>query len=46
MAPTSEWLFVSGVPRRSPEIVPDFQDLRNHNSLLRPPIGMRSEANL
>jgi len=48
MAPTSEWLFVPGLPRRSLEIVPVWTlgALHNHNSLLRPLIEMRSKANL
>jgi len=47
-APTSEWLFVPGLPRRSPETVPVWipETLHDHNSLLRPPIGMSSEAKL
>ncbi len=46
-APTSEWHFFSGLPRRSPETVPvwTFGTLVTHNSLLRPPIGMRSREN-
>ncbi len=47
-APTSQWHFFSGLPRRSPEIVPVWTPgtLEAHNSLLRPPIIMRSEENL
>jgi len=47
-APTSEWLFVPGLPRRSPETVPVWtpETLHDHNFLLRPPIGMSSEAKL
>jgi len=43
---TSEWHFFPGLPRRSPEIVPDWTPriLGIHNFLLKPPIGMRSEA--
>ncbi len=46
--PTSEWFFVPGLPRRSPEIVPVWTPgtLGAYNSQLRPPIGMRSEATL
>ncbi len=46
--PTSEWLFVPGLPRRSPETVPiwTLESLRVHNFLFRPSIGMRSKANL
>jgi hypothetical protein len=48
VAPTSEWLFVPRLPRGSLEIVPVWTlgTLHDHNSLLRPPIGMRSKANL
>ncbi len=47
-APTSEWLFVLGFPRKSPKTIPvwTFGTLRNHNSLPRPLIKMRSETNL
>ncbi len=47
-APTSEWLFVPGLPRRSPKIVPVWTpgNLGAHNSQLRPLIGIRSKANL
>ncbi len=47
-APTSKWLFVPRLPRRSPETVPVWTPatLRAYNFLLRPPIGVRSEANL
>ncbi len=45
---TSEWLFIPGLPRRSPKTVPIWTPgtLQVHNSLLRPSIGMRSKANL
>ncbi len=48
VAPTSEWLFVLGLPRRSPEIVPVWTPatLREHKFQLRPPIVMMSKANL
>jgi hypothetical protein len=41
MAPTSEWLFVSGLPKRSLKIVPvwTFKTLGAHNSQMKPPIG-------
>ncbi len=47
-APTSEWHFFPGLPRRSPEIVPIWTPgiLVVHNSLLKPSIEMRSEASL
>ncbi len=47
-APTSEWLFVLGFPRRSPEITMVWTPaiLRDYNSLLRPPIGTRYKSNL
>jgi len=40
--------FVPGLPRRSPETIPvwTLETLQDHNSLLRPPIGMKSKANL
>ncbi len=40
--------FVPRLPRRSPETVPVWtpSTLRRHNSLPRPPIGMRSQAKL
>ncbi len=48
IAPTSKWHFFPGFPRRGPETIrvwtPDA--LVAHNSLLKPPIRMRSEANL
>ncbi len=46
--PTSEWLVVPGLPRRSPETVMVWtpKTLGAHNSQLRPPIGMRFKANL
>jgi len=39
-------IFFSRLPRRSPETVPSWtpETLGIHNFLLRPPIGMRSEA--
>ncbi len=42
MAPTSEWLFVPGLPRRSLETVPvwTLETLKAHNSQLRPLIRM------
>jgi len=45
VAPTSEWLFVPRLPRKNPESVPVWTPgtLWVHNSLLRPPIGMRSK---
>jgi hypothetical protein len=48
MRPTSEWLFVPGLPRRSPKTIPiwTLKTLGAHNSKLRPPIGMRYEAKL
>jgi hypothetical protein len=44
-APTSRWLFVPGLPKRSPETVLVWAPgtLRSHNSLFRPPIGMKSK---
>ncbi len=48
MAPTSEWFFIPGLPRRSPEtvLVWTFATLQDYNFLFKPLIGMRSEANL
>jgi hypothetical protein len=48
VAPTSEWFFFLGLPRRSPETVPVWTlgTLGVHNSLFKPPIKMKSEANL
>jgi hypothetical protein len=45
-APTSEWHFFPGLPSRSLEIVSIWtpRTLGIHNSLLRPPIGMRFET--
>jgi len=45
IAPTSEWLFVPGLPRRNPETVLVWTPgiLQSYNSLLKPPIGMRYE---
>ncbi len=47
-APTSEWLFVSGLPRKSPKIVSIWTTttLQAYNFLIKPPIGVRFEANL
>ncbi len=47
-APTSEWLFVPGLPRRSPEIVSIWtpKTLGVHNSFLRPLIEMKFKAKL
>ncbi len=46
--PTSEWLFVPGLSKRSPEIVPVWTlgTLGAHNSQFIPPIGMRTEVKL
>jgi len=46
--PTSEWLFLLGLPRRSLETISVWtpRTLQGHNSLLIPLIGMRSKANL
>jgi hypothetical protein len=46
-APTSKLIFVPGLPKGSPETtkVWIFATLWDYNSLLRPPIGMRFEAN-
>ncbi len=48
MAPTSKWLFVLELPRRNFETAKVWTPttLRDYNSLLRPPIVMRSEAML
>jgi hypothetical protein len=48
VAPTSKWFFVLGLPRRSPETIPAWTPttLQAYNFLLRPSIGVRSEANL
>ncbi len=45
-APTSEWHFFPGLPRRSPETVMVWTPgtLATHNSLLKLPIGMRSNG--
>jgi hypothetical protein len=47
-APTSEWLFVPRLQKRSLEIVLVWTHatLRDHNILLRPLIAMRSKTNL
>jgi hypothetical protein len=48
MGATSKWLFVLGLPSGSPKIVPVWipGTLAAHNSLLKPLIGVRFEANL
>ncbi len=47
-APTSEWLFVPGLPKRSPKTAKVWTSatLRDYNSLFRPRIGTRSKAKL
>jgi hypothetical protein len=44
----AEWLFVPGLPRSRPKTVPVWTPgtLHDHNSLLKPLIGMRFEAKL
>jgi hypothetical protein len=48
MGATSKWPFVSQLPSGSPKTVPVCipGTLGTHNFLLKPPIGMRFEANL
>ncbi len=48
VAPTFKWFFVPGFPRKNPEIVLVWtpKTLRDHNSLVKPLIRIRSTANL
>ncbi len=48
MGATSKWLFVPGLPSGSPEIpiVKTPATLKAHNFVCRPPIVMKSKANL
>ncbi len=48
VAPTFEWFFILRLPRGSPETISIWTlvTLWGYNSLLKPPIEMRFEANL